>query len=120
PGRAGRRISSDHFSRGTLLVHRAPHRWLRPSPITASNKKSRRGGTPWGVRPRRLTRQRASRHGRVALRLVNRLRKHRSDGAKGKIPEAPHQPPIVRQQKGKASKFFCCARNFGIRYLVAR
>jgi len=32
-------------------------------------KKSRRGRTPCGIRPRRLTRQRAPRHGRAALHL---------------------------------------------------
>jgi hypothetical protein len=37
-----------------------------------SPKKSRRGRTPESIRPRRLTRQRAPRHGRVALRLVIR------------------------------------------------
>ena len=37
-----------------------------------NTKKSRRGGTPGGVRPRRLTLQRAPRQGRVALHLVIR------------------------------------------------
>ena len=36
------------------------------------NEKSRRGGTPEGIPPRRLTRQRAPRHSRVALYLVIR------------------------------------------------
>ena len=35
-------------------------------------QKSRRGGTPEGIRPRRLTLQRAPRYGRVALYLVIR------------------------------------------------
>jgi hypothetical protein len=35
-------------------------------------QKSRRGGTPGGIRPRRLTRQRAPRRRRVALHLVVR------------------------------------------------
>jgi hypothetical protein len=35
-------------------------------------KKSRRGRTPLGIRPRRLTRQLAPRHSRVALHLVIR------------------------------------------------
>ena len=35
-------------------------------------KKSRRGGTPWGILPRRLTLQRATRRSRVALQLVVR------------------------------------------------
>jgi len=34
-----------------------------------SKKKRRRGGTPRGARPRRLTRQRAPRTSRVALHL---------------------------------------------------
>ena len=46
-------------------------RRLRPFRCTG-NKKSRRDGTPEGIRPRRLTRQRAPRHGRVALYLVIR------------------------------------------------
>ena len=37
-----------------------------------NNKKSRRGRTPRGIRPRRLTRQRAPHQVRVALRLVVR------------------------------------------------
>ena len=44
--------------------------------VTISNqqepKKSRRGGSPEGVPPRRLTLERAPRHGRVALHLVIR------------------------------------------------
>ena len=32
-----------------------------------TEEKKRRGGTPFGIRPRRLTRQQASRWGRVAL-----------------------------------------------------
>jgi len=35
----------------------------------AAAQKSRRGGTPSGIRPRRLTRQRAHRPSRIALRL---------------------------------------------------
>jgi len=40
--------------------------------LVAKNEKSRRGGTPQGVRPRRLTLQPASRQSRVALYLVIR------------------------------------------------
>jgi len=36
------------------------------------NEKSRRGGTPESIRPRRLTRQQASRQSRVAVHLVFR------------------------------------------------
>ena len=43
-----------------------------PRILRRNNKKSRRGGTPCGIRPRRLTRQRAPRHGRVAPYLVIR------------------------------------------------
>src|SRR5205085_11014916 len=41
-------------------------------PAHGKRKKSRRGGTPEGVRPRRLTRQQAPRSVRVALHLVIR------------------------------------------------
>src|SRR4051795_2884945 len=37
-----------------------------------TEQKSRRGGTPQGIQPRRLTRQRAPQHSRVALCLVVR------------------------------------------------
>jgi len=40
--------------------------------LVAKNEKSRRGGTPEGTRPRRLTFQPASRQSRVALYLVIR------------------------------------------------
>ena len=40
--------------------------------VPTQRKKSRRDGTPEGIRPRRLTLQRASRHSRVALQLVVR------------------------------------------------
>ena len=65
--------------RGTqLLVHRMPdgsgqvvgtHRTFSS---LMTNKKSRRGRTPTGIPPRRLTRHRAPRPSRVALHLVIR------------------------------------------------
>jgi len=42
---------------------------VQPSCVIGGQKKSRRDGTPWGVRSRRLTRRRASRLGRAALHL---------------------------------------------------
>ena len=42
------------------------------APLVAKNKKSRRGRTPEGIQPRRLTLQQTSRHVRVVLQLVVR------------------------------------------------
>ena len=47
-------------------------RLLPPFRATRTKKKNRRGRTPKGIQPRRLTRQRASRHCRAALHLVIR------------------------------------------------
>ena len=47
----------------------ARKRWPLANVPRCQNRKSRRGGTPEGIRPRRLTRQRAPRHGRAALHL---------------------------------------------------
>ena len=53
--------------------------------LVAKNKKSRRGGTPEGVLPRRLTLQQTSRQSRVVFRLVIQ------------------RPPIIRHRMGKAT-----------------
>ena len=71
------------------------------------NKKSRRGGTPRGIRPRRLTRQRAPRPSRVAFYLVIRqLRFRFSYGAECESTPAPSTTFIVPRGTGKASEFF--------------
>ena len=75
------RLYSTLPSDGRLTV--PPLRFANPSPPSSwirdlhpqvvkhawQTKKSRRGRTPEGIRPRRLTHQRAPRHGRVALYL---------------------------------------------------
>src|SRR5208337_1226177 len=54
------------------LLHRVPPFCLRLIRASSGEKKSRRGRTPSGIRPPRLTRQRAPRTSRVALHLVFR------------------------------------------------
>jgi hypothetical protein len=68
------------------------------------NKKSRRGGTHESVRPRRLTRQRTSRHSRVALQIVIRqlLSESRSRPYRGSLV-ASNSTSQTRKGNGMAS-----------------
>lgn len=88
---------------------------LNPS---VDNEKSRRDGTPAGIRPRRLTRQRAARYGRAALYLViRRLELIQSTG--GAAFQFTACPLTVVSYGSKLGKQGACRVNpaFGIIFL---
>jgi hypothetical protein len=65
---------------------------------SSQEKKSRRGRTPWSIRPRRPTRQRAPRQSRVALHLVVRPVGFKSSSEPtaiaDRLPYASHCPAL--------------------------
>jgi len=67
----------------------------------AQNKKSRRGRIPSGIRPRRLTRQPASRHSRVAFCFVIRQFRWKAmrDGPQG-LPTKWIIRPWAKKSRG--------------------
>jgi hypothetical protein len=69
-------VSHGYTSGEQEHLHRGASRRLAGH--VAKNEKSRRGRTPVGIRPRRLTRQRAPQSSRVALHLVIRQTSGRS------------------------------------------
>jgi hypothetical protein len=75
----------------------------RPFGVGAAKKKSRRGRTPWGIRPRRPTRQRAPRPSRVALHLVVRPVGFKSSSEPtaiaDRLPYISHCPAQVGNRK---------------------
>ena len=70
------------------------------------NKKSRRARTPSGIRPRRLTRQRAPRFDRVALHLVIRLLGWRSRDPFSR--NSPQRNMIVCRRGGNTMALSSC------------
>ena len=79
-----------------------------PSSVVAAvpqhrKQKSRRGGTPEGIRPRRLTRQRAPRHGRVALYLVIRQLRWKVATNAPRLHHCYHCTPL----RGKGNRTVC-------------
>jgi len=68
---------------------------FRSASLIAKNKKSRRGRTPAGIRPRRLTLQRTPRKVRVALQLVIRRTFIVRHEMKNATTLDRHPPPFV-------------------------
>jgi hypothetical protein len=77
-----------------------PEWFLRPSP-PSSIKKADAAGHLGSVPPRRLTRQRASRHGRAALHLVFRRLRSNSLGAQVIYLRAPLTLLLYDSQRGR-------------------